>query len=243
MRGLVRGWAVSAIAVAGLFVVLVGCGHSSSNAGRARPSSTTTASSTSAPAKTHPAKEYASSFSRADRQGDVAAVVGDNEEDLGAPAPDERRADVRSLRVVHSRDHISVTLRFFDLTLDEGKGKYNNPSYRVDVAIESTKRALSLEATLDFGLDFERAETASLHPYGGTVRCRIEHSVDQRQNAAHIQVPRACLGSPDWVRVRVYTVASIFFPFGKHAWDDALTDVPHTTSGEFRSSPRIGGLD
>ena len=95
---------------------------------------------------------------------------------------------------------MGVTVHFFDLTLDEGKGRFNNPSYRVDVAIESARRASSLEVTLDFSLDFERTETVSLHPYGGTVRCHVEHSVNAREHVARVWVPRVCLGDPDWVR-------------------------------------------
>lgn len=162
------------------------------------PSDRTTADSSSAPATPHPAKKLANSFFREDRRGDAAASVGDDVEDPGHPAPHERHADVRSLRLVHGRDDLRVTVRFFDLTLQEGKGE-SNPSYRVDVAFESSKKVSSLEVTLDFGLHFERSETTSLHPYDSRdVRCHIGRSINAGQNLARIRVPPTCLGNPDW---------------------------------------------
>ncbi len=238
-----RAWVAAAIFV---LVLASACG---SNQRSARGSSSVPDVSTSGGAPASMAAAKAVTFR--DPRGDVFDLTGDQEWPLDArPAPHQVYSDVVSTRVLHDAVQVQVEIEFADL-FEPGEHR-PRATLRVEVEVH-TDEGVARDATFDFGGRLETARMSLLHPFGQSVRCSIDHSVDYRRNVVTLDIPRRCLSKsgagsgspvpPRWVRIGVSSVAWLQDRAETFASDDALTAGYDARRQHLGLTPRIPAGD
>lgn len=136
-----------------------------------------------------------------DPAGDVArSPVGSN---VYIPDPLQVSGDIVATRVVHARLAIWIQVRFRELT-DRGNGNFHL------IGIQTPWRSRTVE--LDALPGHWEGTTTMTNGRGEVVPCDVTHRISYDRNRLMLRVPRACLGTPPWVRVGVRsTVAGATF--------------------------------
>jgi hypothetical protein len=137
-----------------------------------------------------------------DRTGDVRRIAERNGHEVITLAPHRRIGDIESLRVRY-REH-NVALRIKTTELRPNRSFYGATFQFRDSGGHTATAGVFAFADNPRGLVF-------LERDGRDVTCPgIRHRTMVRDGVFKIWVPRACLGSPDWVRVRAAVVIGDF---------------------------------
>lgn len=134
---------------------------------------------------------HAADWVHVDPAGDVAkATYSETQEDPGfTAAPEERRIDVRRVRVVHRSTQVLVKFK----TREALPGR----DFAIFAEIKTPDARYGVERVSLFG------ESDTTFTKGTRARsCRgLKVTIDRPARTATISVPRRCLESPRWVRV------------------------------------------
>jgi hypothetical protein len=149
------------------------------------------------------------------------------------PAPDNTDTDVTGVSVDHRTHRVVLTTSLRDITRTSGVAVYE---IRTGTRRYALMQRLGKDQTFP-AFDFSRAN-------GDRVRCAgVERRVDRAAESATLNIPRHCLGRPEWVRVGVGAAkidatqldeANYTFAFFA---DDALKDA--SVLDELALSPRV----
>lgn len=128
-----------------------------------------------------------------DSRGDVwAATMSLVDEQFTLERTDvQTNVDVRNVKIAHSARTLKFWVRFVDL-------RRNQEMVAVDFMLRTPERRM-----VAMSVSFDRdAETLLLRRNGDLVRCRdLRVELQVPQDEFELDIPRRCLGRPDWVRV------------------------------------------
>ena len=121
--------------------------------------------------------------------GDARHDVVRDDAGTDRPAPDNRTADIRRLRVNHTGAALSTTLVLDTIAKDH---------WGVIWQVKTPEQGRWTVQVLKFG----QTKDFTLHHRGTTVACAdMTKQVTRSTGTVHVVVPRSCLDDPAWVRV------------------------------------------
>lgn len=128
-----------------------------------------------------------------DPRGDVwAATMSLVDEDFTVQRSDvQTNVDVRNVKIAHSARALKFWVRFVDL-------RRNQDMVAVDFMLRTPERRM-----LAMTVSFDRAtDTMLLRRNGAMVGCRdLRVELQVPQDELELDIPRRCLGRPEWVKV------------------------------------------
>jgi hypothetical protein len=150
-----------------------------------------------------------------DTGGDMVAIT---DEGVVTPVPERSLNDVRATRLTYGATRVAIRVSFVDL-----KKVGEAQALNVDMYTNERSRRLQLNA---FPFNWS-GETQMYTVKWREVDCGgVRHTVDYAADIMKVSLPRRCLGNPRWVNFRVVAFAE---DNGSY-WDDALSDVPISTT-------------
>jgi len=166
----------------------------------------------------------AQSITDPDTARDMVRIDWEIEDDV-RPAPKQVRNDVLRTTLTHSATRISIRVKYAELRRLGG----GYTQYMQMVTNEGVRRGLEVSADQSrwAGRTYLWRERD-----GGRVRCAIRHSIDYTRNVIAVSFPRQCVGSPRWVKFRVW--ANRYENTGIYQ-DDALRDEARVASNPVQS--------
>ncbi len=139
-------------------------------------------------------------------------------------APDTRTGDVRRAVFAHGRSNIVIHQRFVDL---RHIGEYSLFTARIENGAKRYR-----EVRVEAGPRGWQGTAKVFDRHGNRVGCRAGHRIDYVKNVMVMSVPRACLNTPNRVRVTARS-------YWAHEQQDVfLMDNPHNRRAAARTWTR-----
>ena len=169
-----------------------------------------------------PATAHADLATHADALGDVRELTGAMPPGPGETVAERREGDIRAIRVNHLPQRIVVSLTFRELS-----PKLDGVSYqhRIDIRFQTgslTRDVLFVPGPVTGGHLVVR------NGAGRIVSCAARARADYPANVVTLELARACVGEPPWVRVGARST-SIARDSGTAYLDDARATGVYAT--------------
>ena len=134
----------------------------------------------------------------------LTVAGGASAESVGVPDPEDvggaSLSDIRKVKVNHGETQLFVKVRFTELEPESEAGG-SSLSLFVDTDPAHRGPEFRLASGLQWGSDYQLVRMADWRPVGEALSCRHSLTLDFEANVLKAHMGRACLGSPDEVRV------------------------------------------